>query len=158
MNKKEYSISLKDDKWLIKRKYILKRDGYKCSKCNLSDNLHVHHKIYIQKYMPWEYPNKYLITLCKSCHHKVHKENKIKTYIRDPQHKKIKKTIKKKFTNLWTAPTPISYEYIVESSILNLIGGSVKEVETVTVIGGSIKKRFISMEAAQNWVVKNKLI
>jgi len=42
--------------------------------------LHVHHKCYIQGYLPWEYDDKDLITLCEECHFKTHTIDSIPTY------------------------------------------------------------------------------
>ena len=39
--------------------------------------LHVHHKYYNLKKLPWEYPNEALTTLCDDCHKEVHAKNKI---------------------------------------------------------------------------------
>lgn len=36
--------------------------------------LNVHHKYYIQDRKPWEYPDEALITLCESCHQKMHEK------------------------------------------------------------------------------------
>lgn len=33
-----------------------------------------HHKKYIQGKEIWDYPDEYLITLCKSCHEKFHEK------------------------------------------------------------------------------------
>lgn len=90
MNKQEYSNLLKDNRWIDKRIVILKRDNFKCRYCSNKDELHIHHIIYIQNRKPWEYDNKYLITLCKECHNKTHKTKKIKTYQKDPKIKKTK--------------------------------------------------------------------
>jgi 5-methylcytosine-specific restriction endonuclease McrA len=91
MNKIEYSKLLKDKKWSDKRLEILKRDDFRCTKCSCKDcQLHIHHTIYIQNKKPWEYNNKYLITLCKNCHNQLHKNKKIKTYKKEPNLKKEK--------------------------------------------------------------------
>lgn len=42
--------------------------------------LHVHHKYYIEDYFAWEYPNDALITLCQSCHEKIHENQEIPVY------------------------------------------------------------------------------
>jgi hypothetical protein len=44
--------------------------------------LHVHHKLYIQDKMPWEYDDKDLITLCNYCHQKTHENETILYYNR----------------------------------------------------------------------------
>lgn len=71
MNKEDYKIALTNPLWRAKRLEILKRDGYKCTKCSKTTKLHVHHIIYSGEY-PWESKNEELITLCKKCHEAVH--------------------------------------------------------------------------------------
>ena len=66
---KEYSDLLKDERWEIKRKAILERDGHTCQQCGEDKGiLHVHHKYYDANTPPWEYPSNSLITLCELCH------------------------------------------------------------------------------------------
>lgn len=40
-------------------------------------NLHVHHHYYQKNRLPWDYPDKALVTLCWSCHEKLHKNEKV---------------------------------------------------------------------------------
>jgi len=64
-----YSNKLKDPRWQKKRLKILERDNFTCRNCKRDDiTLSVHHKRYIKGNDPWEYPDKYLITLCQPCH------------------------------------------------------------------------------------------
>lgn len=42
--------------------------------------LHVHHKFYIQKKLPWEYADDSLITLCNWCHWELHEQTIIPIY------------------------------------------------------------------------------
>jgi hypothetical protein len=79
---KNYQILLKHPLWFEKRVQILKRDNNKCINCGGIDKLQVHHRQYhfskTSKTFapPWNYKNKYLITLCNNCHnsgHKIHK-------------------------------------------------------------------------------------
>lgn len=88
MNKQEYQKALKSPKWLTKRNRIKKRDKYKCTKCGCKDNLHVHHTYYLPNKMPWEVPDDCLITLCKVCHEKEHKDKDIKSFIKTTTLKK----------------------------------------------------------------------
>lgn len=78
-NGKKYYNSLKNKKWTKKRDEILKRDYYKCTVCNSSINLCVHHKYYYTgPFTPaWEYPNDCLITMCERCHEEHHENNNI---------------------------------------------------------------------------------
>lgn len=48
------------------RNKVLTRDNHKCQVCGSGNQLDVHHKIYINEMVN-------LITLCKSCHKKVHR-------------------------------------------------------------------------------------
>ena len=62
--------------WHEFREEVIKLDGGKCSQCQRSRNdgvvLQVHHKRYIQGFMPWEYPVDLCETLCSGCHAKEH--------------------------------------------------------------------------------------
>jgi hypothetical protein len=65
----EYYEKLKDPRWQKKRLEIFNRDDWCCQICFSSENtLVVHHKYYMAKHEPWDYPNNALITLCDSCH------------------------------------------------------------------------------------------
>lgn len=71
--KKNYAELLKDPRWQMKRLEILQRDNFTCQHCGRKDKeLHVHHTKYKRRAKPWEYDNKYLITLCKKCHLGTH--------------------------------------------------------------------------------------
>lgn len=68
-----YTELLKDPRWQKKRLEIMQRDGFACALCmDETSTLHVHHKKYKSGCAPWEYEDKYLITLCDSCHGKQH--------------------------------------------------------------------------------------
>lgn len=74
----QYSELLKSPLWKIKRERIMERDGHKCVNCGSSSSLVVHHKQYHffkkrnELANPWEYDDKYLITLCSTCHQSGH--------------------------------------------------------------------------------------
>lgn len=78
-----YLAELQNPLWQKKREQILKRDGYKCRNCGSTEHLHIHHtqyhfyKITGYKKEPWDYDNKYLITLCKTCHEEGHRLYKV---------------------------------------------------------------------------------
>lgn len=80
-----YRELLFDSRWLIKKAKIIKRDNYRCAICGNESPLVVHHKRYhynirrAKKNDPWDYDDKYLITLCQSCHREGHKQYKIPT-------------------------------------------------------------------------------
>lgn len=78
MNKQEYSELLKDERWKTFRLKIIKRDKYQCTNCRTKNCLlHVHHKIYIEGRMPWQYNPEHVVTLCTHCHKQVHETTKI---------------------------------------------------------------------------------
>ena len=52
------------------RNQVLRRDGWRCQVCGSRENLHVHHKQLRSQQGEDEESN--LITLCASCHGKVH--------------------------------------------------------------------------------------
>ena len=55
--------------------------------------LHVHHKYYIATYLPWEYKEHALVTLCHQCHYKIHREEKIPVYLDDSFKEKLQFTV-----------------------------------------------------------------
>ncbi len=68
MNYKEY---YKDPRWQKARLLILERDEFVCQCCYSTDKtLHVHHRVYVSGRKPWEYDEKFLVTLCEDCHSK----------------------------------------------------------------------------------------
>jgi 5-methylcytosine-specific restriction endonuclease McrA len=80
---KTYNDLLLNPLWIDKRKKILIRDNHRCRSCGKSNGLHVHHRQYhiikrTRKFkLPWEYKEKYLITLCENCHSSGHKLIKV---------------------------------------------------------------------------------
>lgn len=95
MTKELYSKLLRRKEWKLKRIVILERDSYICQKCGKQGgSLHVHHKLYINGKMPWEYSDNHLITLCGPCHMHEHKTTKIPVIGSNP--KKPKKVKQKK--------------------------------------------------------------
>ena len=70
-----YKEKLKDKRWKARRLEIILSANGKCELCGHSNINHlvVHHKEYISGLLAWEYENKYLMCLCKSCHFTVHK-------------------------------------------------------------------------------------
>lgn len=68
-----YKEQLRTFEWRLRSLMVMKRDGMKCVKCGASNCiLEVHHKKYHKDLMAWEYPDKYLETLCDKCHYAVH--------------------------------------------------------------------------------------
>ncbi|QAB15670.1 HNH endonuclease [Hydrogenovibrio thermophilus] len=61
--------------WKTFREEVIELDGKVCSICGRGEPdvyLQVHHKRYVQNKLPWEYPYKDCITLCKGCHAAEH--------------------------------------------------------------------------------------
>ena len=69
--------------WIRKRKVILKRDNYLCVNCQrfgrTTEAKEVHHIYPIETNPELKLTNENLISLCKSCHNKMHNriDNKI---------------------------------------------------------------------------------
>ena len=72
-----YHEQLCDKRWRKKRSTILRRDNYSCRMCGCEHTdeapLEIHHRYYKYGAYAWCYNNSALITLCRSCHHLVHK-------------------------------------------------------------------------------------
>ena len=70
-----YSEQLRDPRWQRRRLEIMQRDNFTCQICgSTSKTLNVHHHVYHYGYMPWEYADNELITLCSDCHKKLHED------------------------------------------------------------------------------------
>ena len=84
--KLSYHDQLDTAEWQKRRKRILKRDDFMCQGCGCdglddhSPTLHVHHRIYIDGYAPWEYHDNFLVTLCNECHTETHARNEVDVY------------------------------------------------------------------------------
>lgn len=73
----KYSDKLRDPRWQKMRLKIMERDGFECKNCgSTSETLNVHHKWYLRKTEPWDYPEDALTTLCEACHKVEEKNNK----------------------------------------------------------------------------------
>lgn len=91
----EYFELLQNGKWLRKRDRILKRDNYTCQDCGKTSSLHVHHIFYKKNTLPWNYPDRWLITLCSECHEVWHD-------LKDGAHGQICAMLQKNNNNLWS--------------------------------------------------------
>lgn len=72
---KPYKVFLKSKYWQSVRVVVLKRDGNKCTRCENTEKLHVHHTTYVNHFDEHNHLED-LITLCESCHEKEHNINK----------------------------------------------------------------------------------
>lgn len=84
-----YQRLLMRPEWYAKRKEILRRDGYRCTslnalgqRCDHVGQLNVHHVQYIRGRMPWEYPDALLQTLCRQCHIRETRKNRLRRRLR----------------------------------------------------------------------------
>jgi 5-methylcytosine-specific restriction endonuclease McrA len=82
-----YESLLHTFEWLEKRDDILKRDGHRCAACRSSRGdagdsgiLQVHHRYYVLGWLPWDYPDEALVTLCMSCHWHLHETRQVPVY------------------------------------------------------------------------------
>lgn len=101
---KQYAELLKTDEWKNKRFSIMKRDNFTCQHCRSKKEIQVHHKKYIKGKLPWEVPNKYLITLCKVCHQKQHDGKHISQFVLNPKNgkpKSNKSKMQRKIENMY---------------------------------------------------------
>ena len=66
---KDYHEKLKDPRWQKKRLEIMERDNFTCQRClDIESSLQVHHRHYEWDEDPWDYDDRYLVTLCEKCH------------------------------------------------------------------------------------------
>lgn len=84
INSIKYGNLLNCFEWKSLRFRILIRDNFCCVDCNRrSYGLHVHHKYYLKDSLPWETEDSTLISLCRGCHTKRHRDEEIKVYKKD---------------------------------------------------------------------------
>lgn len=82
----EYSRLLLTDSWRERRAKILDRDLNRCRNCGSKAGLEVHHRQYHKQRLtgafrrPWEYEDKYLVTLCSRCHKAGHEQYKVPVF------------------------------------------------------------------------------
>jgi hypothetical protein len=80
-----YGKLLFDERWIEKRREILRRDNDCCVICASSESLQVHHRQYhylveLSQYKaPWDYSNHLMITMCSRCHTTGHSKFKVPT-------------------------------------------------------------------------------
>lgn len=67
-----YKDYMHSDEWSKKRRERIEFDGYKCKLCGSAKNLNVHHITY--DHLGFE-PLDDLVTVCASCHEKLHSED-----------------------------------------------------------------------------------
>jgi 5-methylcytosine-specific restriction endonuclease McrA len=81
-----YGKLLSHDLWKTRREGILARDGHRCRHCGSTEQPTVHHRQYHIDAVtgipvkPWDYADRYLVTLCASCHDAGHERHPIPTF------------------------------------------------------------------------------
>lgn len=65
----------KSTKYLKWRLYVYEKDGWKCQHCGSESRLHAHHVIEWDKDISLRYEVSNGLTLCSSCHFKIHHKN-----------------------------------------------------------------------------------
>jgi len=92
LNELDYDTFLKTNYWITISRYVRKLYP-NCNRCQSKENLHVHHKTYINHGIEALHLED-LQVLCNSCHSKVHYELKIKKKLkREKKDKKRKNKI-----------------------------------------------------------------
>lgn len=85
--KLSYSEKLKDPRWQKKRLEVLERDKWQCRRCyDRSKTLHVHHKVYLKGFEPWDYDKILLVSVCEKCHLLLENERDELLARIDPRH------------------------------------------------------------------------
>ena len=109
-----YEENLLDIRWIRKSRAIKQRDCFRCTSCRSTKRLEVHHKIYVSGRRPWEYDDRYLTTLCRSCHEKEHASKDISQFVtRDKKlirDSSIVKKGQKKYRKKWMRDIMASIE------------------------------------------------
>lgn len=69
MSAQQKATYLASPEWQTRKLQVLTRDNFRCKSCGSSHNLECHHISYT--YLGTE-PLSHLVTLCRSCHQKIH--------------------------------------------------------------------------------------
>ena len=99
-----YNELLQTTEWQDKRQQILERDYHQCRNCSSKEKLQVHHRQYHylpngEKVNPWAYENKYLITLCVTCHEIGHEQYKVPSFRLNDSNSHVSQTAGNKTSN-----------------------------------------------------------
>lgn len=71
--KTPYSQLLQDPRWKKRRDEIITLFGRVCWQCKKTESpMHVHHRYYVAKRLPWNYPDVAHRVLCEECHEWKH--------------------------------------------------------------------------------------
>ncbi|HVK09338.1 MAG TPA: hypothetical protein VM597_11225 [Gemmataceae bacterium] len=82
-----YEELLSTSEWLERRALVLDRDKRQCVNCGSTGAangsqliLQVHHRYYVRGWLPWDYPDDALTTLCLACHRELHEKESMPVY------------------------------------------------------------------------------
>ncbi len=74
--KLNYWQKLQDPRWQQKRLQVMSNQGWRCQKCGATEHsgipFTVHHRYYVSKREPWNYPSGCYVLLCDPCHENDH--------------------------------------------------------------------------------------
>lgn len=131
----DYAKKLTDPKWQRKRLEVMQAANWKCQICgDAKEELNVHHPDYDKGMEPWEYLNRSLQCLCKTCHtisHATKWKFKIhSTRVFEEREKELLRYIEDRF-NLESMRTSLARNYDIEGDEMmgQLIGQSHIEYE-----------------------------
>lgn len=79
-----YSEQIKDKRWLAFRSFVMQVRGYRCEVCGSNINLNVHHLIYKDGYLAWEYNTREVMVVCSECHKQIHEKDRAQPYPATP--------------------------------------------------------------------------
>ena len=69
-----YSEQMTDKRWLAFRSFVMQVRGYRCEVCGSNINLNIHHLIYKEGYLAWEYNTREVMVVCSKCHKQIHEK------------------------------------------------------------------------------------
>jgi len=69
--RKEYRALLRDPRWLDFSCEVIEQKGA-CGWCGSDQTLQVHHLVYYERRLPWEYDLHEVGVLCRECHQTLH--------------------------------------------------------------------------------------
>ena len=127
----DYTTQLLDNKWLKKRLKILNRDSNRCTECNSTGSLQVHHLYYIKGRNAWDYPDNALLTLCNKCHKDWHKKYNIEVRAGAAKHPfkpTLKKLAKRNKQNSNVLPKAL-LNYNIPKNNISMIVGFLKSIK-----------------------------
>lgn len=123
----DYKEQMNDPRWVERSREIMKRDNFTCQLCGKSHTkLNVHHIRYIKGKDYWDYPDELLMTVCETCHQKIHGKYDYMAVNKKSSTNKSKKVI---FRNLFMSDKLYKLSYNEQVVLSALIWDSMKQQE-----------------------------